>query len=105
MARTAAETVTFRIDPGLKAALAKLAEAESKPVGALLRELVRERVEQKRRRELEAEARRQSQLIAAAAQSPDSDEAAVMRELEANFDELAREIEDREAAADKERRQ
>jgi hypothetical protein len=66
--------------------------------------LVRERVEQQRRREFEAEARRQSRLVAAAAQDPDSDEAAVMRELEANFDEFARELEDREADADKPRR-
>jgi hypothetical protein len=104
MSQTSAETLTFRIDPALKAALAELAEAEAKPVGALLRELVRERIEQTRRREFEAEARRQSRLIAAAARDPDSDEAAVMRELEANFDELARELEDREASSDKQHR-
>ena len=104
MSQTSAETLTFRIDPALKAALAELAQAEAMPVGALLRKLVRERVEQKRRCEFEAEARRQSRLIAAAARDPDSDEAAVMRELEANFDELARELEDREAGADKQRR-
>ncbi len=104
MPQTSAETVTFRIDPDLKAALAELAEAESKPVGALMRELVRERVAQQRRRAFETEARRQSRLIAAAARDPDSDEAAVMRELEANFDELARELDDREASADKQHR-
>lgn len=104
MPQTSAETVTFRIDPALKAALAELAEAESKPVGALLRELVRERVEQQRRRAFEAEARRQSRLIAAAARDPDSDEAAVMRELEASFDEFARELDDREASAGKQHR-
>jgi hypothetical protein len=42
-----AETVTFRIDPALKAAFAEIAERESKPVGELLRELVRARVTQK----------------------------------------------------------
>jgi len=99
-----ADTVTFRIDSELKAALAEIAERESKPVGELLRELVRDRVEQKRRRAFEAEARRQSRLITAAAQDPDSDEAAAMRELEANFDEFARELENLEAAADKQRR-
>ena len=99
-----AETVTFRIDPELKAALAEIAQRESKPVGELLRELVRERVEQKRRRAFETEARRQSRLITAAAQDPGNDEAAVMRELEANFDEFAHELEDLEAAAEKQRR-
>jgi hypothetical protein len=89
MPRTSSETVTFRIDPALKAALADLAEEESKPLGALLRELVRERVAQRRRREFEAEARRQSLEAAALARDPDSDEAAVMRELEADLVEFA----------------
>lgn len=101
MARADNEVVTFRIDPALKAAFAEIAEEEAKPVGALLRELVRERVERNRRQRFEAEARRQSRLIAAAAQDPNSDEAAVLRELEANFDEFARELEDLEAAAEK----
>jgi predicted transcriptional regulator len=82
-----AETVTFRIDPELKAALAEIAQRESKPVGQLLRELVRERVEQKRRRAFEAEARRQSLEAAAVARDPDSDEAAVMRGLDADLEE------------------
>ncbi|MPY86336.1 MAG: hypothetical protein GEU99_00260 [Luteitalea sp.] len=92
MPRTAteqkAETVTFRIDRGLKAAFLDVAEQESKPVGQLLRELVRERVERKRREELETEARRQSRECAAAAGDPNSDEAAVMRELDMAFNEL-----------------
>jgi 16S rRNA C1402 (ribose-2'-O) methylase RsmI len=45
----------------------------------------------------EAEARWQSLLIAAAARDPNSDEAAVMRELEAHWEELCREIEAEEA--------
>ena len=81
-----AETVTFRIDPVLKTAFAKIAAEEAKPVGELLRELVRKRVEQKARREFEAEARRQSLEAAAAAQDPRSDEAAVMNELEAELE-------------------
>lgn len=84
------DTVTFRIPPALKADLAALAEKEAKPVGELLRELIRERVNEERRREFEAEARRQCEIINAAAWDPSSDEAAVMRELEANFDEFAR---------------
>jgi hypothetical protein len=76
------ETVTFRIDPALKAALAKIAEQESKPLGALMRELVREHIEQKKHQEFEAEASRQSESIAARARDRASDEAQVMRELE-----------------------
>ena len=51
-----------------------------------MRELVRERVELKARRSFEAEARRQALEAAAAAQDPSSDEAAVMRELEADLE-------------------
>jgi len=85
------EIVTFRIAPALKAAFAKIAAQERKPMGELLREMIRERVAQKRRREFEAEARRQSREAAAAAEDPNSDEAAIMRELEANFDEFGKE--------------
>ena len=80
------ETVTFRIDPALKTAFAQIAAEESKPVGELLRELVRDRVERKARREFEADARRQSLEAAAAAQDPRGGEAAVLRELEAELD-------------------
>jgi hypothetical protein len=80
------ETVTFRIDSVLKTAFSQIAAEESKPVGELLRELVRDRVEQKARRVFEAEARRQSLEVAAAAQDPRSDEAAVLRELEAELE-------------------
>jgi hypothetical protein len=81
-----AETVTFRIDSVLKTAFAEIAAEEAEPVGELLRELVRERVEQKARRWFEAEAQRQALEAAAAAQDPVSDEAAVMRELEADLE-------------------
>jgi hypothetical protein len=104
MARTSAEPnadiITFRIPPGLKTAFAEIARQEAKPVGELLRDLIRERVRQKERREFEAEARRQCLEIAEAARDPNSDEAAVMRELDANFDEFARDLAASEAAAD-----
>ncbi len=95
--------MTFRIDHELKAAFAQVAQAEGKPVGELLREMVRERVERKRRSEFEVEARRQSLLLAEAARDPDSEEAAIMRELDANFDEHARELTASEKAAEKRR--
>ena len=95
MTRTSAEPnadiITFRIPPALKEAFAEIAKQEAKPVGELLRELIRERVTQKERRDFEAEARRQSMIIAKAAEDPNSDEAAVMRELDALFDESVRE--------------
>jgi hypothetical protein len=86
-----AETVTFRIDSVLKTAFAKIAAEESKPVGELLRELVRERVEQKARREFESDVQRQSLEAAATARDPRNDEAAVMREMEAELEEFSEE--------------
>ena len=107
MARTSADpntdVLTLRIPPALKAAFTEIAVEEAKPVGELLRELIRERVMQKQRREFEAEARRQCLVINAVAQDPNSDEAAVMRELDANFDEFARDLAASEAAADAKR--
>ena len=84
-----ADSLTFRIPPALKADLVAIAEKEAKPLGEVLRELIRERIKQERRREFEAEARRQCELINAAAQDPNSDEAAVLRELDAHLDSLA----------------
>jgi hypothetical protein len=90
MARaTHAEMLTFRIDPLLKMAFAEIAAEEAKPLGELLRELVRERVARKVRRQFEVEARRQSREAAAAAQNLRSDDAAVMRELEADLQEFS----------------
>ena len=107
MTRTSTETkadiITFRIPPALKAAFAEIAQQEEKPVGELLRELIRQRVEQKQRREFEAEASRQSLLIAEAAKDPNSDEAQVMRELQSNFEEFSRELAAQEDAADRRR--
>jgi hypothetical protein len=107
MARTSvepnADIITFRIPPALKTAFAEIARQEAKPVGELLRELIRERVAQKERREFEAEARRECLEINAAARDPHSDEAVVMRELDANFDEFARDLAASEAEADAKR--
>ena len=91
MSESKTETLTFRIDPALKDEFAEIAEMEAKPVGELLRELVREHVKRRKRLAFEAEARRQCEIINAAAQDPNSDEAQVMRELEAHFVEVMRE--------------
>jgi hypothetical protein len=86
-----AEIITFRIPSALKTALSEIAAEEEKPIGELLRDLIRHKVKEKERREFEAEARRQSLLIAEAAKDPDSDEVRVMQELEAHFADVMRE--------------
>jgi hypothetical protein len=82
-------TLTFGLPAELKAEFAAIAEKEARPVEELLRDLIRERVKQERRREFEAEARRQCLAANAAAQDPNSDAAAVTRELDAHLDSLA----------------
>jgi hypothetical protein len=101
MSETKTETVTFRLEATLKGEFAEIAEGEHKPVGELLRDLVRQHVKQRKRLAFEAEARRQCAIINAAAQDPNSDEAQVMRELDANFDEFARELAMREEEAER----
>ncbi len=78
-------TITFRLDPELKHALAGLARDEERPMGEVLRDLVRERLERDRRRAFEAEARRQ--CLAANAAGGDAAEA--FHELEGELDALA----------------
>ena len=77
--------MTFRLDPQLKAALTEKAHAESKPVGEVVRELIREFVEQEHRRKFSAEAQRQSSECAQRTADPNSDGAAVMREIEGDL--------------------
>jgi antitoxin component of RelBE/YafQ-DinJ toxin-antitoxin module len=67
-------TLNLRIDAALKAEFAAAVEAEDRPVAEVLRALMRRYVIEARQRRFAAEARRQSQLIAAS-----EDEAEVMR--------------------------
>jgi hypothetical protein len=67
-------TLNLRIDAALKAEFTAVVEAEDRPAAEVLRSLMRRYVEDARRRQFAAEARRQSQLIAAS-----EDEAEVMR--------------------------
>ena len=67
-------TLNLRVDPALKAEFASAVDAEGRPAAEVLRGLMRNYVEEARRRRFAAEARRQSQLIAAS-----KDEAEVMR--------------------------
>jgi predicted transcriptional regulator len=91
MSESKTETITFRLDAVLKDELAAIAETQARPMGEVLRELVRDHIKQKKRREWEAEARRQSLECAAVARDPNSDEAQVMREMEAHFADVMRE--------------
>ena len=67
-------TLNLRIDADLKAEFVAAVEAEERPASEVLRSLMRDYVEEARKRRFAAEARRQSQMIAAS-----KDEAEVMR--------------------------
>lgn len=67
-------TLNLRVDAELKAEFVAVVEAEERPAAEVLRALMRGYVEEARRRRFAAEARRQSQLVAAS-----KDEAEVMR--------------------------
>lgn len=65
MAKPTAETsFTFRIDPGLKQEFLKITDKENKPGSQVLRDLMAAYIQRKKRKEFEAEAHRQSKLIA-----------------------------------------
>ena len=74
IARSKESTLNLRIDAALKQEFAAAVEAEERPAAEVLRALMRGYVEEARKRRFAAEARRQSQLIAAS-----EDEAEVMR--------------------------
>jgi antitoxin component of RelBE/YafQ-DinJ toxin-antitoxin module len=72
--RTRESTLNLRIDTSLKMEFTAIVEAEERPVAEVLRTLMRRYVEEAKRRRFAAEARRQSQMIAAS-----EDETEVMR--------------------------
>ena len=74
VARPRESTLNLRIDSALKTEFAAAVEAENLPASEVLRALMRGYVDQARQRRFAAEARRQSELIAAS-----EDEAEVMR--------------------------
>ncbi len=67
-------TLNLRLDADLKEQFAAAAEAEDRPAAEVIRALMRSYVEDARRRQFAAEARRQSRLIATS-----EDEVEVMR--------------------------
>jgi antitoxin component of RelBE/YafQ-DinJ toxin-antitoxin module len=74
IARPRESTLNLRIDAALKQEFVAVVEAEKRPAAEVLRALMRGYVDEARKRRFAAEARRQSQLIAAS-----EDEAEVMR--------------------------
>jgi hypothetical protein len=74
MVRSREATFNLRVDATLKAEFAAAVEAENRPAAEVLRSMMRDYVEEARKRRFAAEARRQSQLIASS-----KDEAEVMR--------------------------
>ena len=78
----------LRIDPQLKAAFARAAEAERRPPSGLVESFMRAYVKRSERRAFEAEARRQSREAAALSLNSESDEFVVMAEIEAEFAEV-----------------
>ena len=76
---------TLRIDSSLKAAFTAATEAEDKPAAQVVRDFMRSYVKHRERRTFEREARRQSLEAAKAALDPNSDEAQVMHEIEAEL--------------------
>jgi hypothetical protein len=74
IARLRESTLNLRLDAALKQEFVAVVEAEDRPAAEVLRALMRGYVEEARKRRFAAEARRQSQLIAAS-----EDEAEVMR--------------------------
>ena len=76
-----AETFTFRLDAGLKAALHQCANDENLLPAELLRNLVQQHVDDRARAAFEQEARRQALLIAG-----QEGEAAILEQLGAELD-------------------
>jgi len=76
------------VNATLKAAFTAAAAMEDRPAAQVLRNFMRVYVARRERRAFAAEAHRQSVAAAAAAADPQSDEAAVLRELEADLDAL-----------------
>ncbi len=85
------ESIAFRVPASLKTELNRLATRNHQSLAELMRSLARERLSLERPRAYQVEAQRQSRETAAAAENPTSDEYAVMRELEADLDELDKE--------------
>ena len=70
----ATETLTLRLDRQLKDEFLAVAEEEKLPVSELVRSLMLEHIQLRRREQYQAEAHRQSELLSAAFTESDSNE-------------------------------
>ena len=84
------ESFNFRVDSRLKAEFQTVSRAEDRPAAQILRDFMRAYIASRKRKNFAAEAHRQSRAIAARAADPGSDEAAVLRELDAHLAETAK---------------
>jgi hypothetical protein len=84
------ENFNFRLEPELKAAFAAAAEAADRPAAQVLRDFMRAYVEKRERDDLKVAMRRQAAELGRLAQDPHSDEAQILRELDANLDDFLR---------------
>lgn len=91
MADETKEPVNFRLGRSDREALHRLARARDKSVGQLVREVVEEYVANQARATWEAEARRTAAELGREAADPRSDEAEMLRVLDANLDAFAKE--------------
>lgn len=97
-----AESFNFRVNAKLKADFTAATAMEDRPAAQVLRNFMRVYVARRERRAFAAEAHSQSAAAAAAAADPATDEAAVMRELEADLDAMQSGEEWRHSGKDKE---
>lgn len=83
------QSFTFRLEPALKAALSASAAEQRKQPAELMRELVKAHIAHRERQAFEEEARRACLVINDLARDPNSDEAQVMRELDAYIEDMS----------------
>jgi hypothetical protein len=89
--RSKEQSFNFRVDSRLKADFQAATDADHRPAAQILRDFMRAYIARRKRLEFAAEADRQSKAIAARAADPDSDESAVLRELDAHLAAMAHE--------------
>ena len=91
MADEIKEPVNFRLGRSHRQALDRLARQQDKSVGQLVREVVEEYITDQARAAWEAEARRTAAELGRSARDPRSDEAEMLRVLDASLEAFAKE--------------
>lgn len=91
MADETKEPVNFRLGTSYREALHRLARERDASVGQLVREVVEQYVDNQARLAWEAEARRTAAELGRAAQDPRSGEAEMLRVLDSNLEDFAKE--------------